>query len=366
MKLNTQIERNRGYSYLKIETDKKDRLRAAINEVAGSTYYVTESYKIQNSVKRLFESHGQFYDYIGFDAGREHGVTGESFDTDGWFKFIKQFFSGNAEYLNYIDDPDDLQLITDAIAQRLADILEEYESDDNEGNYVAKSQIKLDTHEPEELKDPELLEEALLIGKDSTHKIQVKELADAKNLDDVQQEVRENSKEVYKTQLDTRVRALKQQVSDLQEKLEEEKEEMLVEGMRFADNLENWKVEDGFLVYQKRINAEVATETRYNNETPKKLTEEAREKFWIDGLKVPLKPTIRKVKYEDAYHPHALDHGGCTGSFNFPLKEGLDRVVEQMKQINLHRTANNDSERELKENFDEYTTEEVTGEVWTA
>jgi len=377
MRLSVQIQENdNGYNRVKIKTNDRELLEDALRAVRGTdtgTYGVDTSQplKIKTVLRELFDKHTDFYNAFGFDAGTEHGPTGQDFNTRGWRKFCRQNFNRN--YLGQIDDEEGLQLFCDVIAERLGEILEEYNDElvDDDQNFVTRSTVSVDSGSPERLNDPELLDEAVVTTGDSAFKLNIEEVEDAETFEDVKKNVESNTKQVFRNQMQARLKTYKTRVENLENKIEQERRDMLVKGIQMVDELDNWEVEDGYLVYQDTVHLQTAQKKSTQGD-PKELTEEAKEKFYIDGLKVKVMNKIKSPTYEDAYHPHALSTGMCSGSFRTELsKEGLQEVVEQMRQADLHNSNHTNAERELKENFDEYikTDEdgnEETEEVWEA
>lgn len=367
----TRIEEHGDRIYVKIDSDDHDKIEEAIGTVFGDPFYDSDEPKDPKYVLRqFFDNHAEFYDYVGFNSGTKHGGTGKNFDRGGFREFVKEFFETDASRLKYLDretDADKLQLVCDAVAEKLGETIAEHE-DRNKDSVVAQSNIRFDSEEATELNDPELMEEAVLMTNNSAHKIEVKKLEDADGMDDIQERVTEQTKNVYETQVKAEKQSLKNRISDLQEKLEEERQKMMVKGIELVDQMDNWKVEDGRLVYTERIHPETV-QKKNDTEPPRELTEEAKEKFYIDGLSMKINTTVGKLYYDEGYHPHALSTKTCSGSFKEPLEEALEKAVDQMKQIDLHSFANNDAEREMKDNFDEYTKSEEEQdenlEVWT-
>jgi len=383
MRLGVQIRREDGYNYIKIQSNDYELIEDAIEEELGIDtgrwgYDPREEDRLKYSLTRFFDNHSQFYDYFGFDAGVEHGPTGQEFNTGGWRTFLQDAF--DVRYLRRITDDDDVQLFCDVIAQRLREALENYEDEliSDEENFVAKSSVTVDAEPEGELTDPEMLDEAIMIMDDGAKKITVKDVEGAENLQDVKDQVEEDTKGVYEDQVDARIDTLKARNERLENKIESERREMLVKGIQMVGNLEDWEVEGDYLVYQKTVNMENVKKKGQDN--PRELTEEAKEKFYIDGVKVPIKKDIKKVKYEDAYHPHALSYGTCTGSFKAEMgEEGLRDVIEQLKHGDLHSRNHTECEQDIKNNWDEYIKtetvetedgeeeeQEVQDEVWTA
>lgn len=371
MQINVLLERQNGKNYVKIETDDPDFIEDAVEEIKGDGWYDARgAEQVRDALSRYFDNHAEFYDAIGFESSTEHGGAGTSFGTRGFERFVREFFGDNCYRIKRVDPEkhgEKLQVIYDALAERIFETLKEYDEERfEEDDYAVRSQIRLDVDNSGTLRDPELMDEAVIVTGGRAHKIEMKPIEDAKTLDDIEDKVREDTKQVYETQVDARVNSLKQRVQDLQEELEKGRNEMFVEGIKMVEELEDWEVKDGRLVYQKRVHAKYATKTRGNDENPKKLTEEAQEKFYIDGLQLKLNPTVRKIYHDGGYHPHALDWGACGGSFKAPLREALDKAVEQMEQINLHAHNNNDAERDFRDNFEKYTVDDEEQEVWTA
>lgn len=372
MKLETSINTNDRRSYLKIDTDDANKLDAALD--TGYTYL--DGKNLHDTVKALFENHAELYDYVGFDSSDEHGGSGDSFQSEGFRKFLDEFTNDQEIRPSYIsritDDEDALQQICTAIAQKLGDKLQEYEeqqAEEEEENRIARSTVQIDTEEgsTEELTDPTLLDQAIVIGNDAAHKIKVQKIQGARTLEEVEEQVKDDVRGVYETQIDTRVQQLKEQKNALKQQLEAAKEEMLIEGIKLVDEMDEWEVEDGYLVYQKDVHPTHVSKRYAPGWGPKKLTEEARQKFYIRGLKIPITQHVGNIDYEEGYHPHALGGGrGCAGDFGYPLREALERAPEQMKQINLHNHNENDAEAEITENLDEYTLDEDVDDVWEA
>lgn len=366
MKLTVQITRGDRYKYAEVKTNKPDRVKAAVKEVVGARYFkVNEATRLNSVLEKLFENHSEFYDYIGFEGGNQYGHTGESFTTTGFGRFLTDFFENNEkDYIGYIEDDDALQQITDTISEKLADVLEEYEELDTD-NACARSRVTIDAEESQSLTDPELVKDTLLVGKNGTYKVQVKELEGADNLEELENRVQGDMKEVYENQVDARVNGLKNQLERMQEKLDNEKREMFVEGLKMIGDMDDWKVEGDRIVYKKKL-VPKTVKKRHEDEI-RELTEEAKEKFYIEGLAVPIRKTVSKLKYEDAYHPNTLATGVCTGTFREDIRDALDKAVKQMQHIDLHEANNNDAERDFKRNYEDYTKdpeESDTGEVF--
>jgi len=374
MRLNIQIERDGNRNYVKINTDDYEKIENALNEVlnvrtGGFGYDPSDSHRLRKELERLFENHSHFYSYIGFEGGTEHGPTGKSFDTNGFGKFLSEMTGKNR--LKYVKDEDDLQLFCNAIADRLAEVIEEYDDELEDEQYVAKSSVSIDAEPSGRLTDPEMLDESLMVTDDGVKKLRVSTVEDAEDLSDIQDRMTENTKNAYETQVDARIGTLKDRVEKLKSKLEDERRNMLIKGIQLVGDLDNWKVEGNYLKYTETVHLETV-QKKSNNKNPVELTEEAKEKFYIDGIKVRIRDNLRRPKYDDAYHPHALGRGTCTGSFSDEMsKEGLQNLVDQFKQADLHNSNHTEAERDLKENLEEYTKtdedgEPVETELWEA
>lgn len=383
MRLGVQIRRENNYNYVQIQSNDYEKIEEALQDQLGIDcgrwgYSPSEEQKIKYALATMFENHSEFYEYFGFDAGVEHGPTGQDFNTGGWSQFLEDAFG--VRYARYIDDEDDLQLFSDVIAKKLKEVLEAYDDKliSDEENFVASSSVTVDAEPSGTLTDPEMMDEGIFVTNDGAKKIKVEDIEDAETLQDVKDQVEEDTKQVYENQVDARLDTLKARNQRLEDKIESERKEMLVKGIKMVGNLENWEVEGRYLKYQKTVHLETAKLKEQDD--PRELTEEAKEKFYIDGVKVPIKKDIKKVKYDEAYHPHALDWGTCTGNFKAEMsEEGLRDVIDQLKQADLHSRNHSDSERDIKNNWDEYikteTVEtedgeeeerEVTEEVWNA
>lgn len=376
MRLGLQIKRENGRNHVKIQSNDHKLIQEALEEIENLKEYdlnVEDENRLKYTVKKLFNTHKEFYEYFGFDAGQEHGVTGESFETQGWIKFLNDTF--NKSYLKYVEDEEDLQLICDTIAQKLSDVVTEYDDQliDDDEDFVAKSTVGIDAEPSGELTEPEMLDEAVVVGTDGVHKLKVHTVEDAETLEDVTRQAREDTKQVYERQVEAKVDTLKKRNQRLEEKIEEERQKMLVKGLEMVNELENWKVEDGYLKYTETIHPETV-QHRDKDDDPRELTEDAKEKFYVKGLKVEIKSHIKKPKADgdESYHPHVFDWGACSGSFKADMgKEGLEAIIEQLKHIDIHRNAQNDAERDLMNNLEEYIKtdedgEEVQQELWDA
>jgi hypothetical protein len=383
MRLAVQIRRENNRNYVQIQSNDYEKIEKALEEQLGINcgrwgLDPSDEQKLKYALQKFFENHSQFYDYFGFDAGVEHGPTGQDFNTGGWRQFVQDAFNTNR--VKYITNDEDLQLFSDVIAKRLKEALDNYDDEllSDEENFVAQSSVTVDAEPSGTLTDPEMLDEALVVTNDGAKKLQVQDVEGAETLDDVKEQVEEDTKEVYENQVDARVETLKARNQRLEDKIESERKEMLVKGIQMVGNLEDWKVEGDYLKYKKTVNME--TVKLKDHDEPRELTEEAQEKFYIDGVKIPIKKKIKKVRYEDAYHPHALSYGTCTGSFRAEMgEEGLREAIDQLKHGDLHGRNHTESERDLKNNWEDYVKtetvenedgeeeeQEVTEEVWTA
>lgn len=358
MNTTTRIEEVRGSIYVKIDSDDHEKIEEAVKEVLGDPFYDSDESKKPKYVLRLFfDNHAEFYSYLGFNSGTEHGGTGKNFDSGGFKKFVKQFFESDTSRLRYLDkeeDADQLQLLCNAIAQKLGEVIQSYEGK-NSDNVVAESNISLESGEAKELNDPSIIDEGVLVTGDSGFKIEVSEVDDVESLADIKDRVTEETKGVYENQVNARVGSLKKRVETLQDKLEKQRQEMMIKGIKLVDEMEGWKVEDGYIVYQETIHPTKVTKKYSDDDKIYKLTEEAREKYYIEDLKMRIEKKVTKLYFEDAYHPHALSTRTCSGSFREPLEQALEKAVEQMKHIDLHSGTHTSAECELKENFEEYT-----------
>lgn len=368
----TRVEEHNDQIYIKIDSDNHDKIEEAVESVIGDPFYDSDEPKRPKYLLRqFFDNHADFYDSIGFNSSTEHGGTGKNFDAGGFRKFVRQFFDTESSRLKYLDpeqDADKLQLVCDAVAERVGRVIQAYEDGDTD-SVVATSNIRLDSGESEELNDPDVLQEALLVTDDSAHKIEVSEVEDVDNLGDISDEITEQTKSVYETQVNARVGSLKNRIQTLEQKLEDERQEMMVKGIKLVDEMEDWEVRDGRLVYTKELHPKTVTKKYESDDTVYELTEEAQEKFYIKGLQMRIQKEVRKLYYDEAFHPHALSTKVCSGGFKAPLEEALETAVEQMRHIDLHSGSHTEAERELKDNFEEYTKtdgENENLEVFTA
>jgi len=378
MRLNVEIKDQSGTNKVKINSNDPEKIENALSEVQGvrtggfNGYDAEDLHYIKKELSRLFDNHSEFYDYIGFEGGTEHGPTGQTFDTNGFGKFVKEITGSNyTTRLKNVDDEDTLQLICNAIADKLAEVINQYEDDLESEQYVAKSSVSIDAEPEGNLHDPELLDDAVVMTDNGVKKLQVMNVEDAEDLSDIQERMAENTKGVYETQVGAQVGTLKDRVEKLKDKLESERRNMLIKGIKLVGELDNWEVEGRYLKYTETVHLETV-QKKTNDKNPVELTEEAKEKFYIDGIKVKIRDNLRKPKYDDAYHPHALRYGTCTGSFSDEMsKEGLRNLVDQFKQADLHSGSHTDAEEDLKGNWDEYVKtdedgDEVESTVWSS
>lgn len=354
------------YGKLKMRLNGNDEetINQIIQEASLDTW--NDTWTIRHVLEKLFTNHAEFYEAIGFDSSTEHGGTGQSFNTRGFRQFCEEYF--DADSIKYIDNPQHKQEICNAITPKIRDIVEEFE--DTDRDTVATNTIQPVKGGERTLPEPDMVDDALLVTNDGVKKINVQEAENVDTLQEVQDQVRNDTKDVYENRLNAQVKALKNRIDQKEQELEQAKQDMFVEGLRFLDNKDNWEIRNGYLVYTDRIYIEEVTK-RYTDENKRYIIkDEYSDKFWVDGVKVKINDKIKKVKYDEAYHPHALNRGVCTGTFsNEPLREGLDKVVQQMKQANLHAGAMNESETDLKQNLDEYTREpgeddDTNNEYW--
>lgn len=346
----------RGFE-LQVHTDDPERVKNALSEHNGARPWTLGRWKkTKNVLKWLFENHAEFYDYIGFDSGNSHGGSGTNFTSNGFRHFIREFFEEDVNYLYYLEDPDSHDLVTGAVMDKLGDVLKEYE-EDVDAEYTSRTRLSLEGGKSEDLRDPELVKDSILITEDNAYKFGLKKMEGATSMEEIEEKIRDGMKETYQNQKEAQVNALKNRIETLKSDMEDEKREMLVKGIKMVGDLDDWKVEGDYLVYQNKIRPKWVRK-KYEDGNPKRLTEEAREKFYIDGVKVRIRKNISEVGYEDAYHPHALSAGTCTGSWSTGIDRVVDEVVEQLKHVDLHDRSHCDAERDLKQNFDEYTVDE--------
>lgn len=347
--------RHESYARIELKTDNYERLQTAVSNVSNGYISNRGGMRMHKALREIFEGHSDFYDYADFDASNSHGANGTTFDTTGFGEFLSDYFESDKSYVDYIDDEDVLQQLSDIIAEKIADILQEYEENLDGDSYAASSMVTLDAEESTELHDPKLVKDSLLVTEDGVHKIKTQKLQDATSMEEIEDKIKDGMKDVYKNQVDARVNSMKNRIKTLETRIEEEKQEMLVEGLQMVGELDNWEIEGNYLVYQERVHPEWV-QKKFEDGQPVKLTEEAQEKFYIDGLKVKITQNPKNLYFEDAYHPHALDETRtCTGSFQFPLREAVERAVKQVKHIDLHSRGHCDAERDFLNNFEEYT-----------
>jgi len=380
MRIGIAINRDGGRNYVKIESNDYELVESALEEELGinctgwATFNVDERFELKKGLQEFFDTHSQFYDYFGFDAGVEHGPTGQDFNTGGWRTFLSDNFG--VRYASRIEDEEALQLFANVIAERLKEALDEYEDEliNEDEDFVAKSSVTVEAEPEGMLTDPEMMEDAVVLTNDGAKKIQIHDVKGAETLEEVHDKVQKDTKGVYEKQVEARVKMLRKKNQRLEDKLESERKEMLVKGIEMLGGLDNWKVENNYLKYTEPVHLE--TVKRKNQDEPRELTEEAKEKFYIEGVKIPIKKDIKTIRYDDGYHPHALSHGTCTGGFSAEMgEEGLKDAVNQLKQADLHNSSYTEAETDLKENWEEYIKteenedgeeEEVTQEVWDA
>jgi len=344
-----------GNAKVKIKTDNYDRLQTAVSDVTEGYLPNYPQMRMHKALREIFDGHSDFYDYAGFEPSNSHGANGNSFDTAGFSQFLQDYFEVDYSYVDYVNETEVLQQLSDIIAEKIADILQEYEENLDGDTYAASSMVTLDAEESKQLKNPKIVKDSLLVTEDGVHKIQMQKLQDATSMEEVEDKIKDGMKSVYENQVDARVNSMKNRIKTLEQRIEEEKQEMLVEGLQMVGNMDNWEIEGQYIVYQDRIHPEWVQKKTDDN-PPVKLTEEAQEKFYIDGLKIKITQNPKNLYFDDAYHPHALDETRtCSGSFQYPLREALERAVEQVKHIDLHGRGHCDAERDFIQNFEEYT-----------
>lgn len=359
-----------------IETDNADYLNNALNQHETTsrieTNKETPSYysKISSALGRIFKNHAEFYDHVGFDSGVIHGGTGTNFYRDGFKQFLEDHYGiDTGDFSVKYDEHDQFhQDVVDAINMKIQTVLETHEP---EQGVQARSTLSL-TENDTKLTDPSMLDDAVIVTEDNAYKLQANEVNEIDSINDMAEEVRNRHRDIYQRQVNARTASLREQVRELQEQLEENDRETLIQGIELLKD-DDWVVReingDTWLVYPGRIHVKKATKKYTDNDTVHTLTDEAQERFWVDRPRVRLDPQVRKIRYDDANHPHALSSGICIGRFrNMDIEKAIPQVKEQLQQANLHEYSNTDAESDLKTNFDEYTTdnEEDNGTVFSA
>jgi len=183
-----------------------------------------------------------------------------------------------------------------------------------------------------------------------------------KGIEDIKNAIYSTIKNIYNARVKAIETAYKEEIQQLREKIEEERSKAFIQGLKLYDEIkDNWKIEEGYLVYKHDI---IATRVKQND----KIYSLNTDKFFISGLKIKIKERIynEDTLYEDAYHPNAGEVHVCIGDLEGKdLLTVIQKIVEELKIINMNSAFSNSAEADLDNNWDEYVEEEVQ-ELWTA
>jgi len=356
-----------------VETDKPQELKDHLEEHTGGWIASLEGRDIENILQEIFEDHGEFYDYIGFEGEEATDYYRQGSDFSGRYfqQFLKDFFNLGIGHLNLHEltlTEEQAQPVTTAIAQKIADICEDTELVENGYNATASSHIKLEeTGNTDRLTSPTVADDTLLVTDDGAYRVEMVE-TEADGIQDLKDTVEDAVHQTYEAQLEAQVKSRDKRIERLETKLDEERQEMFIEGLQLLDDLsDKWKVEDGKLVYEGKIHPEEVTHRHKEDFGTKVLTEEAREQFYVENPAINITPTVTSIIIQgDAHHPHVAA-GMCNGSFKADLREAPEKALDQLRQINLHDHNHTDAEKQVKENLEEWTKDADgtdRGEVW--
>lgn len=352
-----------------IDTDKPEELSQTLADHAGIFGVGLEAREPVKLFREIFHDHGQFYDYIGMNVD-DQGERANSDFTSFYFKDNLGDYYGQTADLHRLDlDDQEAQELVNVICERICDICEDTGQIEEGFTATATSQMRIEeTGETRRLDHPTLMKDTMLVTDDGAFKVELKE-TEADGLQDIKDNIENGIHDTYEAQLEAEVKSRDRRINRLEDQLEEEKTRMFMEGLRMIDDLDDkWVVEDGKLVYQGKVHPTEVTHRYEEDFGTKVLTEEARERFFVENPAINITPTVTSIIVKgEAHHPH-VDTGMCNGSFKEDLRDAPQAALEQLRQINLHNHDHTDAEREVKDNLEEWTVDaeeaENTGEVW--
>jgi len=198
---------------------------------------------------------------------------------------------------------------------------------------------------------------------DKVYKVKLHE-TNIETLQGLKEKTTKRIKSALETRFSVQVQALKEEIGKLNQKIEKVKNKSFVEGLKLVDNLENWKVKDGYLHYLGDI---IATHVIKRDQV---FELNKSKEFYIEGLRVKITPNPIRAFYTDSNHPNcnvsdAVNYV-CIGDLEGKdLKTVIENLPHTLKTINLNSAFGHDHTRNLTEYLDDYVTEGGAETIWT-
>jgi hypothetical protein len=323
-------------------------------EITFMRFAELQTEAIELVLQKLFGKHKNFYDMLGTPSEGYHPEDHDFYRGCDGFKHFMLKYLGTDEWVKVSDE--NLAKVLNAISSKIKAMYEEYKK---LVNTHLETYITFTPASPnvQEKIDIQMLNNAILIANNGAYTLSLNKLQ-AKTLEDIKNELQESMQQIYNMQL----QALKTTIEDKLAEIEEEKAKAKLEGLKIGLSLkEDWYIEDNYLVYKHTIYAtKVKDDDKIYN-----LTSDASEKFFIDGLRIPLEDKIFKAFCDEAYHPNAEDGGKvCLGDLEgAEVFEVLEKLPRALEVANLDSAFPNEATEDLQDNFEEYT-ETDEAEIW--
>jgi hypothetical protein len=318
---------------------------------------IPQSEALQTYLKLFFKEQKYFYKAWGltrFDGLHEEDGNFDE-GCDGFRSFMMQYLGcdkwikANEQTLAKV-----LNIITAKIKSQYAEFTNQTKPLQLTQHLVFPS---VSTERQEEI-DINMLNNAILVLNNGCYTLSLQKLK-AQSLDELKLEVQQSIQNIYDMQLKALKDALKEKEEEIKKEIQKARFEGLKVGLAIS---QDWEVEDDYLIYKYKI---TANKVKKNNA----IYDLDTDKFYIQGLKVPIRETLANVKCEEAYHPNVsgTNNKVCLGDLEGePLtKQNLEKLVEELKTANLDSAYDNtEATEDLEDNFDEYITEESETEIW--
>lgn len=287
---------------------------------------IQEEMELSKFLGKLFMNHKDFYIALGVEPQPDYHLRDTEFNEDcgGFAQFLEDEFG--AQSLNALG-PAAIKRFTVAIKKKIATLVENAE-------ICWGFSIALSSEKSEDRIEIEPDESSLLITPQAIYKLQLVRVG-GNGLEHIRTEVTNSMEAIYQARLDAQLSLMKERILDLEQQIEQMQRDVFARGLELVMKATKlgWEIdlEKMQILYKKRIvvNKIVKDQKTWNIEL---------DKFFVEGLYIPLSGEKVKAFVQKAYHPNVSSSGQvCMGDLvGKPLIKVLEDLPKMLECINLN------------------------------
>jgi len=363
-----KVEREVRYIFTEAEKEEISKFYNSLGYSGEDILYDLQRYNTLYRVMQLvFRKHQVFYDYIGFEYGKEHHPNNSVFSGDDYGFSEYLYAQYNVSYikdLTYEDWKELVDITTSFLKNIVADkatmlsyFVDKVDVLTSVSSVSSKSDVKLE--------DIEFDDEALIVSSNGVFSLKISKLNNINTLKDLEKEIAKTIREFYEKQLQAKIKAKEKEIKLLKKKIEEMRLSKFKEAINLLKEITaaGWSIEDDKLIFKKKI---TVNSIKYKDT----IFEINDDTYYVHDLIIKFRDItddmkVKKVLTSKAVHANVNDNNElCLGDYELQdLFKVLRELPKAIKTMNLDSAFDHSFVSELKEKYAKIDKEK---EVWIA